>query len=65
MNRRKGKGVRTVMSEKEKREIAEMVKTAKYLAENDQQGFMLAKNSLDILKARCDMEKVQEGKKTA
>ena len=53
------------MSEKEKREIAEMVKTAKYLAEIDQQGFMLAKTSLDILKARCDMEKVQEGKKTA
>ena len=31
------------MSEKDRKEIAEMVKKAKYLAENDPQGFMLAK----------------------
>lgn len=47
------------VSEKEKREIAEMVKTARHLAEHDPQGFMLAKNSMDILKARSDMEKVE------
>ncbi len=44
------------MSEKEKKDIAEMVKTAKYLAKNDPQGFMLARNTVDVLKARADME---------
>lgn len=48
------------MSEKDRKEIAEMVKKAKYLAENDPQGFMLAKNSMDILKARSDMDVVEE-----
>jgi len=48
------------MSEKDRKEIAEMVKKAKYLAENDPQGFMLAKNSMDILKARSDMDAVEE-----
>lgn len=50
------------MSEKEKKDIAEMVKTARELAKKDPQGFMLAKNSVDILKARADLEtKMQEG----
>ena len=44
------------MSEKEKNEIAEMVKDAKQLAEYDPQSFLLAKNSISILKARADME---------
>lgn len=44
------------MSEKEKNEIAEMVKAAKQLAEHDPQSFLLAKNSISILKARADME---------
>lgn len=48
------------MSEKDRKEIAEMVKKAKYLAENDPHGFMLAKNSMDILKARSDMDAVEE-----
>lgn len=48
------------MSEKDRKEIAEMVKKAKYLAENDPQGFMLVKNSMDILKARSDMDVVEE-----
>ncbi len=43
------------MSEKERKEIADMVETAKELAEKDPQGFMLAKNSMDILKARADL----------
>ena len=51
------------MSEKDKKDIEEMVKTAKELAERDPQGFMLAKNSMDILKARSDMEKGEEDKK--
>lgn len=49
------------MSEKERIDIAEMVETAKELAEKDPQGFRLAKNSVDILKARADLEE-QEGK---
>lgn len=44
------------MSEKERKEIAEMVKAAKQLAENDPQSFLLAKNSISILKARADLE---------
>lgn len=48
------------MSEKDKKDIAEMVKKAKYLAENDPQAFMLAKNSMDILKARSDMDDLEE-----
>lgn len=44
------------MSEKERNEIAEMVKAAKQLAEYDPQGFLLAKNSLNILKARAEMD---------
>lgn len=48
------------MSDKDKKEIAEMVRKAKHLAENDPQGFMLAKNSIDILKARSDMDAVEE-----
>lgn len=48
------------MSEKDKKDIAEMVKTAKHLAENDPQGFMLAKNSMDILKARSDMDAIEK-----
>lgn len=48
------------MSDKDKKEIAELVRKAKHLAENDPQGFMLAKNSIDILKARSDMDAVDE-----
>ena len=53
------------MSEKEKKDIKAMVQTARYLADQDPQGLMLAKTSMDILKARCDLEKaaqVQEKK---
>lgn len=46
------------MSQKERDDIAAMVQTAKYLAQNDPQGLMLAKNSMDILKARCDLDKM-------
>ncbi len=51
------------MSEKEKRDIREMVKTAKYLAENDPQSLVIAKTGLDMLKARCDMDKVPNNEK--
>ena len=50
------------VSEKERKDIAEMVETAKELIEKDPQGFMLAKNSLDILKARAAMDKEECGK---
>lgn len=49
------------MSEKERNDIAEMVETDKELAEKDPQGFRLVKSSVDILKARADLEE-QEGK---
>lgn len=49
------------MSEKERNDIAEMVETAKELAEKDPQGFRLVKNSVDILKARADLEEQEKG----
>lgn len=56
--------MRTRVSEKDRKDIAEMVETAKYLAEHDPQGLLIAKSSMDILKARADMEK-QETEKEA
>lgn len=44
------------MSEKERKEIKAMVQTAKYLADHDPQGLMLAKATMDILKARSVLE---------
>lgn len=49
------------MSDQEKRVIQEISETAKYLADNDQNSLLLAKNSLDILKARCDMARLAAG----
>lgn len=48
------------MSEKEKEEIAEMVETAKHLAANDPQAFMIAKSNMEILKIRADMDKQEK-----
>ena len=48
------------MSGKEKKDIAEMVKTAKELAKKDPQGFLIAKSNIDILKARADMDRERE-----
>ena len=48
------------MSEKEKKEIAEMVETAKHLAAHDPQAFMIAKSNMDILKIRADMDKQEK-----
>lgn len=45
------------MSEKEKKEIAEMLETAELLAKHDPQGLMIAKSNLDILKSRCEIER--------
>lgn len=53
------------MSEKEKRDIQEMVENAKILAERDPQAFMIAKSNMDILKARSDLEKAQTEKKNS
>lgn len=46
------------MSEKDKNDIKEMVKIAKQLSKEDPQSFMLAKNTIDTLKARMDLEKL-------
>lgn len=51
------------MSEKEKKEIAEMVETAELLAKHDPQGLMIVKTSLDILKSRCEIEKAMKEEK--
>lgn len=48
------------MSQKDKDDIKTMVETAKYLAQNDPQGLMLVKTSMDVLKARCDMDRTEE-----
>lgn len=48
------------METEERKDIAEMVKTAKYLAEKDPKAFFLVKNSVDVLKARCDLEKKEQ-----
>lgn len=53
------------MNEKEKQEIKEMTETAKYLADNDPYGLYLAKNNMNILKARCDLVRAEaQGVKT-
>lgn len=36
------------------------MRTAKYLAEHDPKAFDLAKNSMDILKVRADMDRKEE-----
>ena len=48
------------MSEKEKKENAEMVETAKHLAANDPQALMFAKSNMEILKIRADMDKQEK-----
>ena len=59
------KEVITGMSGKEKKDIAEMVKTAKELAKKDPQGFLIAKSNIDILKARADMDKQETEKEVS
>lgn len=48
------------MSEKEKKEIAEMIETAELLAKHDPQGLMIVKSNLDILKSRCEIERAMQ-----
>lgn len=49
-----------MMTEIEKREIAEMVEIARELAEYDPTGFMIAKSNMNILKIRSDMERQEK-----
>lgn len=53
------------MNEKEKQELKELVEVAKYLADNDPPGLFLAKNNMDILKARCDLVRAEESRPEA
>lgn len=48
------------MSERDKNHITEMVETAKYLADHDPQGLIIVKNGMDMLRARCDLEKTRK-----
>ena len=50
------------ITDKERQDIQKMTETAAYLAEHDPQAFALAQNSIFILKARCDMEKMSRKK---
>lgn len=50
------------ITDKEREDIRKMTETAAYLAEHDPQAFALAQNSIFILKARCDMEKMSQKK---
>lgn len=53
------------IAEMVKTDIAEMVKTARELAEKDPQGFLIAKSNIDILKARADMDKQETEKEVS
>ena len=48
------------ITDKEREDIDRITETAAYLAEHDPQAFALAQNSIFILKARCDMEKMSQ-----
>lgn len=50
------------ITDKEREDIDKITETAAYLAEHDPQAFALAQNSIFILKARCDMEKMSQKK---
>lgn len=52
------------MGKKERKDIRDMVDTARILAENDPLGFMIVKSNIDVLKARHDME-LAEKRETA
>lgn len=45
------------MSEKDKKDIKNLVESVKCLAENDPQALLIVKSNVDILKARCDLDK--------
>lgn len=51
------------MSEKERKEIDEMVETAKMLAEHDPESLAIGKAALDALKVRCEIERTKKQKK--
>ncbi len=48
------------MNSKERKDIKEMIDAAKMLAERDPQSFMIIKSNVEILKARHDMETIEE-----
>ena len=48
------------MEEQKVKEIQEIVKTAQHLADNDPGSFIILKSNMEILKARCDMQKLKE-----
>lgn len=45
------------MSSKERKDIREMIESAKDLADKDPQGFMIIKSNIEVLKTRSDMDK--------
>ena len=53
------------MEEQKVKEIQEIVKTAQHLADNDPGSFIILKSNMEILKARCDMQKLKEERPVA
>lgn len=47
------------MSKKDKKDIANTVKALKFIADNDPQALVIANSNIDILKARCELERQQ------
>lgn len=52
--------MRTRVSEKDRKDIAEMTETSKYLEGHDPQGILIAKSNMNILKARAEMDREQK-----
>lgn len=50
------------MERAERKDIKSMVETAKILAENDPQSFMIIKSNIEVLKVRHDMEMAEKRK---
>ncbi len=44
------------MEKEEKKDVKKMMETAKILAENDPQSFMIIKSNIEVLKIRHDIE---------
>ena len=53
---RKQRGVET-MKDSRRNEVKELITLIKFIANNDRQSFILARNTVETLKARIELEK--------
>lgn len=49
------------MRDSRRNEVKELITIIKFIARNDQQSFILAKNTVETLKARIELEKDKVG----